>query len=304
MLVSVVVPTHNEEADIARTLDSLLALRYPHKEIIVVDNSTDATWSILESYRESGVQAYRQPLPDGRCGARNYGILKARGEVVVVLNADVLVPPDFVDRIVPHYEAGADYVLVGLRVANDQHMLPRFLGAQADYTYKSDDSVEWTEGFSCRRSALLAMGMFPTSFPIPMDAGEDGALGMKLARSGYRKKIDRSIVVQAVMPHTLRHYWAQQIGRGKGITQSAYFIDGRPLGRLLVERIGKTILASILRSILVWPIVCTSMRYCRYSRRGWVDLVPFCWAYVVQIAAQTCGKWLALWEIWYTSGHA
>jgi hypothetical protein len=59
--------------------------------------------------------------------------------------------------------------------------------------------------------------------------------------------------------HTLRDYWAQQIGRGKGITQSAYYIEGRSLGRMLIERIGETIVASILRSILVLPIVYVSI---------------------------------------------
>ena len=46
MKFSIVVPTYNEENDIAGTLDALTSLDYPDKEIIVVDDSTDSTPAI------------------------------------------------------------------------------------------------------------------------------------------------------------------------------------------------------------------------------------------------------------------
>ncbi len=53
------------------------------------------------------------------------GILEARGEIVAVLNADVRPAPDFLARIVPHYERGADFLLVQSEVSNQDDLFAR-----------------------------------------------------------------------------------------------------------------------------------------------------------------------------------
>ena len=117
-LISIIIPTYNEAEDIRRTLEAIVRLAYPRKEVIVVDNSRDGTSAIVQEFAAQGVLLLRQQQQDGRSGARNQGILQAVGDVVVILNADVLLPPDFLSRIAQHYMQGADYVLVESRVEN------------------------------------------------------------------------------------------------------------------------------------------------------------------------------------------
>ena len=51
-LVNIMIPTYNEVDDVVRTLDSVLALEYQNKEIIIIDNnSTGNTTLILNNYR-------------------------------------------------------------------------------------------------------------------------------------------------------------------------------------------------------------------------------------------------------------
>ena len=96
--VLVLIPCYNEEEDIGRTLDAIVQLEGDW-ECLIVDDSSDGTW---QRVYETGAHSifYVRPLyPDGRCGARNLGmqVLKESCDVLVILNADVLLPPDFLN---------------------------------------------------------------------------------------------------------------------------------------------------------------------------------------------------------------
>jgi glycosyltransferase involved in cell wall biosynthesis len=86
-LVSVVVPTCNYGRYISEAVASVLAQRYPHVEVVVVDDgSTDDTPHRLEPYRDR-ITCIRQEN-QGVSAARNTGIRAARGEVIALLDAD------------------------------------------------------------------------------------------------------------------------------------------------------------------------------------------------------------------------
>lgn len=89
-LVSVVVTTKNEAANIERCLQSTLLQTYPNKEIIVVDNfSTDDTVTIAKRY--AGIVAQKGPE---RSAQRNYGMKElASGRYVMYVDADMILSP-------------------------------------------------------------------------------------------------------------------------------------------------------------------------------------------------------------------
>jgi len=228
-MVSIVIPTYNEEKDIRGTLRRLVSLTYEKREIIVVDESTDQTPNIVRELERQGVRLVRQSSKTnkkGRSAARNVGILEAQGEIVVVLNADVHLPPDFIEQILPHYEDGAGYVLVQAETLNKESLFPEYVDAQGHFNFDGQDWINWTEGFSCLREAAIAVGLFPDDFPVPLEAGEDGAFGEALEKR-YKKVIDRSIVVRPVQPATLRGFWKQRKGRGRGGPQVKFFLQGK-----------------------------------------------------------------------------
>src|SRR5438067_12619821 len=104
---SVVIPTRNERDDITATLRALAAQTQPAHEIVIVDDSTDDTREIVAGHFAILPQLRLRPgTGRGRCEARNVGICEAAGDVAIVLNADVILPPDFIERLEPHYEEG------------------------------------------------------------------------------------------------------------------------------------------------------------------------------------------------------
>lgn len=298
MKFSIVVPTYNEEKDIAATLDSLVKLDWPEMEILVVDDSTDRTPEIVQAYADRGVRLIRPGKREGRCGARNMGIMESSGEVVVILNADVHLPSDFLRRIAAYYAAGYDYVLVRSVVENMDDLFARYVECVGilDHYRVDPEWMEWTEGFSCRREIAIRAGLFPVGFAVPICAGEDGFFGDNLRRIGARKKVDLSIVVSHVSPARLGEYWSIRVGRGRGGPQIRRFLHGWSLPRIAwraLLRVART----VIYAGLIVPMAYHCWRAASESSRGAADTVPFCWAWLLEQAAFHVGEWKSIFEI-------
>src|ERR1700753_2510235 len=99
-LVSVTIVTYNSGRFIKRCIESVLAQRYPLKEIVVVDNaSTDGTVDILEQF-EDRCQIYYNDENIGCAAAQNQAIKLSGGDWVLTLNPDVLLLPNFIQALV------------------------------------------------------------------------------------------------------------------------------------------------------------------------------------------------------------
>jgi glycosyltransferase involved in cell wall biosynthesis len=99
VLLSVIVPAFNEELYLPQSLSSLQRAAAGCEcsvELIVVDNaSTDRTAEIA---RASGARVVCEPVHNV-ARVRNAGAAAAYGEVLVFVDADTIVPPEFLDRV-------------------------------------------------------------------------------------------------------------------------------------------------------------------------------------------------------------
>ena len=107
-LVSVVMVTHDAPAFTRLALESVLGCTdYPNYEVVVVDNgSQDQTLSYLRELGEAQphVRLIENAGNRGFPAATNQGIEAAAGDIVVLLNNDVLVAPGWMSRLVRHVE--------------------------------------------------------------------------------------------------------------------------------------------------------------------------------------------------------
>ncbi|MGB8247703.1 MAG: glycosyltransferase family 2 protein [Chlorobiaceae bacterium] len=101
--ISIVIPTYNEEAGIARTLETLLAVtaKYGDMEIIVCDAGNDRTAEIV-----SGFPVVLCRPEKGRARQMNAGAALARHDLLYFLHADTLPPESFVDDILEAVRSG------------------------------------------------------------------------------------------------------------------------------------------------------------------------------------------------------
>jgi glycosyltransferase involved in cell wall biosynthesis len=110
ILVSVAIPAYNAEATLAQTLDSVFAQTHRQLDIIVVDDgSTDGTWALLQRYGPL-VRAIRQANA-GIGAARNTSMQAARGDFIVLLDADDICEPDRIEIQLAYLLAHPDILL-------------------------------------------------------------------------------------------------------------------------------------------------------------------------------------------------
>src|SRR5690349_10459797 len=99
-LVSVTIVTYNSGRFIKRCLESVLAQKYPYREIIIIDNnSTDGTIDILEQFEDRCTVVYNSENI-GFAAAQNQAIGMSNSEWVLTLNPDVLLLPNFIQALV------------------------------------------------------------------------------------------------------------------------------------------------------------------------------------------------------------
>src|SRR5271163_4805379 len=101
--VSVTIVTYNSGRFIKRCLESVLAQKYPAKDVIVIDNaSTDGTVDILVQFQDV-CRLFYNDENIGFAAAQNQAIALSSGDWVLTLNPDVLLLPHFIQSLV---EAG------------------------------------------------------------------------------------------------------------------------------------------------------------------------------------------------------
>jgi cellulose synthase/poly-beta-1,6-N-acetylglucosamine synthase-like glycosyltransferase len=118
--ISVVVAARNEEKDIEKCLLSLLKQTYPtnrYEIIIVDDGSTDKTASIVKSFSERFANIHLLSLmfdSEHKIGRKPIalakGIAQASGEIILTTDADCIVPPQWIEIMVNHFEEGVVFV--------------------------------------------------------------------------------------------------------------------------------------------------------------------------------------------------
>ncbi len=181
-----VVPAYNQPQVLAVCLRCLSRQTFPRDryEVIVVDDgSSPPLEPVVRAFSESlQVRVLAQPCNLGRAAARNRGIAEARGEVVVFLDSDVFVPPEFLDA---HAEVHAHHPRAVGRgpLLLTEHLDDPF--QKPPYLWDPSPAYLDTANASVRRKHLLEAGGFDEGF---REYGwEDFDLGVRLARLGLRR---------------------------------------------------------------------------------------------------------------------
>lgn len=271
MKISVVIPTYNEQEHIEATLLALLKSDYPDFEIIVVDDSTDLTPDIIRSIDSDLIKLLRPAINEGRSGARNIGIKESSGEVILILNADVMPEKTFLNSIKKYYDEGYDSVSVMNHVLNQDTGFSCLLearkrlrlrkGVYKDWAAKQN-GVVWTEGFSVRKAAAMKTDLFPVGGERKIVAGEDARFAAQLVSSGCHGKFAFEISVGHIVPQTLSEFWQVRVGRGRGVPQVKYYLDKWSLGKILARNLVRG-LQRALKLFLVVPYLLESIQLTR-----------------------------------------
>ena len=193
--ISVVIPAYNAGSTVGRCLQALAGqtvARDKYEIIVVDDGSTDDTCAVIQAHDR--VRLYTQDHA-GPAAARNLGVARAQGSIVLFTDADCEPATDWIERMsAPLLEGGhapaAQIVgAKGTYLTRQREIMARF--AQIEYEDKYDRMareayIDFVDTYSAgyRRDVLLSSGGFDPVFPV--SSVEDQELSFRLAKQGYK----------------------------------------------------------------------------------------------------------------------
>ncbi|WP_426092451.1 glycosyltransferase family A protein [Flavobacterium sp. DSR3-2] len=140
ILISIIIPVYNAEHFIFETLSSCLDQSYSNIEVIIVnDGSTDSSEQVVSQFKDQRIQYYKINNI-GVCGARNYGIQKAQGDLIQFLDADDALDKDkLYEQVLLFQEHGDEYIYS----ARMGQIINRISSKQPEYSlYQKDFSPQ------------------------------------------------------------------------------------------------------------------------------------------------------------------
>ncbi len=113
MLISIIIPVYNSDTYLSACIDSVLRQRYPHFELLLVDDgSTDESGRICDRYAQhDGRITVIHQANAGVSSARNAGLAIAKGEYVTFIDSDDTVTASYLADFLPHL---ADLAIQGV----------------------------------------------------------------------------------------------------------------------------------------------------------------------------------------------
>lgn len=224
--VSVLVPAHNEEAVIVRSVRAMLALDYPDFEVIVIDDgsSDDTAGALGRLAGNPRLRIVRKVVNEGKAMALNDALPLARGEVVLILDADAEPAPDLLRWMVPHFASSRVGAVTGNpRVRNTETFLARLQSIEFSSiisllrrSQRIWGRIVTVSGVvaAFRRSALFDVGGFSPEMPT-----EDIELTWKLQKKFYDVRYEPRAVCWMTVPVSYRGLWKQRLRWARGLMQ-------------------------------------------------------------------------------------
>ena len=189
--ISIVIPSRNRKKFIEQLLDDLDKQSQPIHEIIVIDQS-DVPYQL-----NNCIYIYQKYT--GPCKSRNIGIKNATGDILVFLDDDISIAPDFIDKITQPIRENLSPAVAGANCDASLNYKHQFA-----HEYLESPSANWVKiltanpnfpgkkytfslpgcCFAIRRDVLDTVGYFDEFFD-PSGAGEDREMAVRLFKHGY-----------------------------------------------------------------------------------------------------------------------
>jgi cellulose synthase/poly-beta-1,6-N-acetylglucosamine synthase-like glycosyltransferase/peptidoglycan/xylan/chitin deacetylase (PgdA/CDA1 family) len=224
--VSVIVPAWNEREGIAGTVKSLVASTHEVEVVVVDDASTDGTPAVVERLKLPGVRVVRVPK-GGKSAALNTGIALSQHPIVVMVDADTVVEPEAIHRLVqPFADPTVGAVAGNVKVGNRSSMVARWQHIEYVIGFNLDRRLY--ERFDCIPTVPGALGAY-RRLAVSGAGGvtddtlaEDTDLTIAIHRGGWRVVYIDDARSWTEAPATIGQLWRQRYRWSYGTMQALW----------------------------------------------------------------------------------
>ena len=190
--VSVIIPTYNRKDMLRDTLNLLARQTYPNEcfEVIIVDDgSTDGTHEIEGESFPFSLRYFRQSN-QGATAARNFAAGQSRADILVFLDDDILVEPDYLTFLIREHAMEQARIVVGTVSIHCDEVTP-FSRTLATSLASSQNAAElafteiYSNNMAILRKAYFEVGMFHDLGFLGSSSWCDVDLGYRAYRQGF-----------------------------------------------------------------------------------------------------------------------
>ena len=208
---SFIIPVFNRPVEIEELLQSMSLLRYnqPFEIVIIEDGSIETSLEIVKKYRETLKISYYNKPNSGPGDSRNFGMKKATGNYFLILDSDVLLPSNYLEKVDQFLSQNFVHCFGG---PDDAH--PDFDDLQKAISF-SMTSFLTTGGIRGKKNGVgtfqprsFNMGLSREAFEASggfgqIHPGEDPDLVIRLWKMGYQT----ALIPEAKVFHKRRISW-------------------------------------------------------------------------------------------------
>ncbi len=261
MNVSIVIPTYNNSMKLVRLLECITSMK--DRRVIQVnvcdDGSTDDTFEVISAFKVRLPITYSYQKDNGfrAAAARNLGIRKAIGDVVIFLDDDVLLCEDFIDyHLAEHKMYGPGTICFGYRFRCTENLSGLISESEVnkfEADHRVDDvgvtgemlqnsAIPWYYVYSCNFSVSFMSDKMYFDERFVGWGNEDLEYAYRLWKSGYRICCSSNAFVLHIDTDTPRDpFLCRRLGLFPDFTDfirnSELFRSKYPNDPLLVQRI-------------------------------------------------------------------
>ncbi len=274
-LVSIVTVNYNGSEDTCEMIESLTKITYPNIEIIVIDNASPNDRPRVIKERFPSVILYESIINYGFAGGNNQGIMRARGEYVLLLNNDTIVDKGFLEPLISKLES--DHT-IGAASAKLRYYYDRSIIQYAGYTpinhhtmrnfaighkekdrgqYDKDTDTAYAHGAAMivPMRVIREIGMMSYTFFLYY---EEADWSYRIKRAGYR----------ICYVHNSLVYHKESISVGKLSALKIYYLNRNRIVFMRRNVFGNDFLIGILYQLLV----AIPRNALKYLAKGKIDL--------------------------------
>ncbi|MGQ0543306.1 MAG: glycosyltransferase family 2 protein [Blastocatellia bacterium] len=258
--ITVIIPVYNGGKFLHRCLDAIFTSTFRSFDVIVVDDcSTDDS---AEISRSKGARILTTAKQSGPAAARNLAAETALGEVLMFVDADVVVKPETLEKVAERFKQQPEIsALFGSYddEPSEKNFLSQYKNLQHHFIHQnssSDASTFWSGLGAMRRNIFIEHGGFDCKkFAVP--SIEDIDLGFRLRKAGHQILLDRNIQAKHlkkwdIIPHLLTEIFCRALPWSRLILENQGMINDMNLktsDRMSAILVG---LSLILTTIALW----------------------------------------------------
>jgi len=230
-IITIVIPVYNDPEGLSETIESILSQKtdISYEVIIVDNNSTDDTWKVANSYAmgHDRVQVAIEDKIQSSYAARNTGIERAGGDIVVFIDADETVDENWLESAVKSLQKlNADYVGCNVKMTLPRGTLVGKYNAHTGFPvekYLKRQNYAPTCALLVKREVFDDIGLFDAR----LTSGGDREFGNRVHEKVYEQGYAEDATVYHPARTTFNSLAKKNFRVGRGFCQKQRYYPER-----------------------------------------------------------------------------